>query len=497
MPTEEGKIRQLMGPAKESLNSQAEAGNTLLEEFKDIKEGEFENYLKDIILKEKKLRSALERYKVIREVKLADECIKDDARWKNLCDEDQAHYSLTEMAETVLFKLVIKIDTIQKKLDSSLHTGRSRVQQQEHDAMRREVKETNQKLDDALKEMQNMKVKFAEDLSKRESEESLTVKVPKLQLKSFDGCILDYQSWSQCFTAAIHSQKRMHPVTKFGHLISKLEGQAADVISGLALTAENYQVALDLLEKRYGSKQKQIAAHNLAISNLQRSKMDTASIRSTYDKLEKHVRYLENAGEEMDTQGNIENWWRKFPGQVRHELTMNHNDTEVIWTLKKFRESMEKYISSKESAECPAGVTEHPIPHYTTESLYTGFTPSPRCSPQSQDNRFNEQTGDTKRRSRYPLPECYFCSNRHPGVECRTYTTATARRQKILKDNKRCIRCLGSDHIDAKGCEFELGPCRFCGHCHVHALCPTQFGTNGPPPPNSSHSSDSEEDNNQ
>ncbi len=489
MPSEEGKIRQLLGPARGNLKGYAESGKTLLEEEKDTEEGELQNYLKEVILKEKKLRSALEKYKEIREVRLADECIKDDARWKNFCDEDEEHHSLVDMAETVLYKLVITIDMIQKKLDSMLQIGITRAGQQEQDAMKREVKETNQKLDDALKEMQNMKVKFAEDLSKKDAEESLSVKVPKLQLRSFDGCILDYQSWSQCFKAAIDSQKKMHPVTKFGHLISKLEGQAADVISGLALTEENYPIAMDLLERRYGSKQKQIAAHNLAISNLQRSTMDTASIRTTFDKLEKHVRYLETAGEIMDTQGNIENWWRKFPAQVRHELSMRSSDTDVKWTLKTFRDSMEKYISSKESAENPAGATSSPTTHYTTESLFTGFNPNPRYSSQYQHGR---QSGGANWRNYRGKLTCWFCSGFHRGITCTAYPTAAARREKILKDNKRCVRCLREDHVNSRKCKANIGQCKFCRQTHMHSLCPSQFGTSGPSSHTPAHTSTSD-----
>ena len=86
-------------------------------------------------------------------------------------------------------------------------------------------------------------------------------KLPKLELKKFSGNPIGWHPFWESFESAIHKTTNLNDVDKFQYLKSLLEGSAAETISGLALTSSNYIHAVELLTKRFGSKQVIISKH--------------------------------------------------------------------------------------------------------------------------------------------------------------------------------------------------------------------------------------------
>ncbi len=84
---------------------------------------------------------------------------------------------------------------------------------------------------------------------------SSRIRLPKLQLRSFAGDLTKWTSFWESFEAAVHSRSDLSDVEKFNYLTSLLERSARESVSGLALTAANYHKAIDILKKRFGSKQ--------------------------------------------------------------------------------------------------------------------------------------------------------------------------------------------------------------------------------------------------
>ena len=87
-------------------------------------------------------------------------------------------------------------------------------------------------------------------------------KLPKLQLKSFSGNILQFREFWESFISAIHSNNEIDKISKYTYLRSLLEDEAGSTISGLPLTSDNYDEAINLLRTRYGNKQVLISAIN-------------------------------------------------------------------------------------------------------------------------------------------------------------------------------------------------------------------------------------------
>ena len=79
----------------------------------------------------------------------------------------------------------------------------------------------------------------------------LQISLPKLQLQTFDGNVLQWQEFWDTYTAA-----NLPPVAKFSYLKSILKGSAAAAISGILVSNENYDMALLLLKERFGRPEK-------------------------------------------------------------------------------------------------------------------------------------------------------------------------------------------------------------------------------------------------
>ena len=99
------------------------------------------------------------------------------------------------------------------------------------------------------------KLESNEKIAAIKEKEKLTVKLPKIELKKFDGNILKWTEFWEAFESTIHENKNLHNGDKFNYLKGQLQGPASEVLSGLELTTENYNIAIELLQERYGKKQ--------------------------------------------------------------------------------------------------------------------------------------------------------------------------------------------------------------------------------------------------
>ena len=70
------------------------------------------------------------------------------------------------------------------------------------------------------------------------------VKLTKLELKKFDGDHSKWISFWDTFEASVHKNESLSAIDKFNYLISRLKRSAAEAISGLTLTASNYDEAI-------------------------------------------------------------------------------------------------------------------------------------------------------------------------------------------------------------------------------------------------------------
>ena len=81
-------------------------------------------------------------------------------------------------------------------------------------------------------------------------------RLPKLQLRYYNGELTKWTSFWQSFEAAVDCNPDLSGVENFNYLSSLFEGVAREAIAGLSLTEANYKEAVATLKKRFGGTQR-------------------------------------------------------------------------------------------------------------------------------------------------------------------------------------------------------------------------------------------------
>lgn len=117
------------------------------------------------------------------------------------------------------------------------------------------------------------------------------VKLPKLDLRKFDGDISKWPLFWDAFESAVHSNTKL-AIDKFNYLNSLLVKSAYEAISGMSLTAANYDKAVAILKRRFGNKQLIINKHMETLLNINsvKSGLNIQALRQLHDLIESHVR---------------------------------------------------------------------------------------------------------------------------------------------------------------------------------------------------------------
>ena len=136
---------------------------------------------------------------------------------------------------------------------------------------------------------------------------TISMKLPKLEIKSFSGDPKETKSFKDSFKIAVNQRSDIAEVEKLTYLKSFLILEASRAVKGLAVTTENYEEALQVLDGRYGNVPIIVSSHFEELTNLPavHNNDDTAKLRELYDKIESNLRSLREIGIQVDTYGCI------------------------------------------------------------------------------------------------------------------------------------------------------------------------------------------------
>ncbi|XP_043195478.1 uncharacterized protein LOC122366890 [Amphibalanus amphitrite] len=116
------------------------------------------------------------------------------------------------------------------------------------------------------------------------------VRLPKLQLPKFAGDVLKWPQFWEAFSVTV-DKSDMPEVTKLTYLRSLLSGEAQRCVEGMSLCKDSYQHTCEILQERFGRKERIIFGHIQAL--LQVGQEQKLSLKCLQDELLVHVRSLE------------------------------------------------------------------------------------------------------------------------------------------------------------------------------------------------------------
>ena len=278
------------------------------------------------------------------------------------------------------------------------------------------------------------------------------VKLPKLDLKKFDGEISNWPTFWDAFESSIHNNMKLAAIDKFNYLNSLLMKPASDAISGLSLTATNYEEAVAILKKRFVNKQQIISRHmDILLSiNPVNSSQNIDKLRHLYDTLEAHVRSLKSLGVPSDSYGTLLSSiiMNKLPSDLRLVISREVKDEE--WQLDRILHVLENELEARERAAV-RDVAQ------STSEVKSFKRDQPRMKP-TTTALLTKATG----------PTCTYCKMNHASNSCTTVTNVAARKE-ILKKHGRCFVCLRRGHI-SRNCPSNI-KCFECSGRHHVSIC--------------------------
>ena len=141
----------------------------------------------------------------------------------------------------------------------------------------------------------------------RNSSKPVKVKLPELEIKKFNGNILEWQSFWDQFSSAIHQKDSISDIDKFNYLNSFLCDSVNATFRSLSLTSENYHQVIEMLHERYANPQILVSAHMQKFVSLPfvKNRHNVTELRKLFDQVESSVRKLKSLKVETNCYGSL------------------------------------------------------------------------------------------------------------------------------------------------------------------------------------------------
>ena len=275
------------------------------------------------------------------------------------------------------------------------------------------------------------------------------IKLPTIQLPSFDGNYNDWVKFRDTFTYLIHQNDSLSDVQRFHYLSATLHGAAARVIQTLGVSEANYQIAWETLRARYDNSTALRRHHLNSLLDLPPiAKPSQTSIREFVDDANSHLAALKSLGE------SVEHWDSLIVALLSRKLdqiTIREWEKRVLAPphqthLRAFIEFLEERSQYLENIAA------------TTQVGGAAPFPTPR------DNRRPERTTAHVANT---LATCPVCSANHALYHCSRFKELDVEgRRETAKRARVCFNCLSGGH-QIQAC--SRGRCKHCNSKH-HTL---------------------------
>jgi hypothetical protein len=130
-------------------------------------------------------------------------------------------------------------------------------------------------------------------------DDTLHISLPKMKLPEFKGDVHEWMTFWQRFDSSVHS-RNYKDVDKMELLLSCLMGEAKDAISNIKISNENYDIAVKILEKKYGDEKMLIEQLESELMTLPTVNEVGLALKKNVDKIEQICRQLDLLGMEVD-----------------------------------------------------------------------------------------------------------------------------------------------------------------------------------------------------
>jgi len=278
------------------------------------------------------------------------------------------------------------------------------------------------------------------------------VRLPRMELPSFDGRHEDWQSFQDLFIATVDNNQSLSGAQKLQYLKSCVRGNAASLIQSFTITDQNYREAWGLLVDRYDNKRELVQAILKRLHNQPSVKTESPSgLQKLLDVTQECIRSLQVLGRPVDT------WDDLLVFLVVEKLDSNSR-REWAMTLK--------------GSEPPSFKDLHCFLDLHIRGLQASGDHLGSHSNAKYKSNGNQMGGD-KRHAQSHLGvsggSCQVCKSAHLLHQCSKFQHMTiCERVAVVNSSSLCINCLRPGHW-ANKCKTR-GVCKFCKKKHNSLL---------------------------
>ena len=231
-------------------------------------------------------------------------------------------------------------------------------------------------------------------------------RLPEVKLTVFKGNFEEWETFWSSFRANVDVRDDLEKTTKFIYLVQPLEGEPKEMISGLAITDDNYTVALYILRDCYANESKKTNVLMQKFHAMPTPKHNLKDLRvflTEYRKIKHQLsRALDFRQSELVIKSIVV---RKLPFQtfdricdiyVTHDFTLEQMETGIQHIVDKLEQAV---LALAEGATIKqVGVN----------------SPSQNQSSKQSKSKMNQR--------------CLYCSGEHLAHECTKYKTVNSRK---------------------------------------------------------------------
>ena len=272
------------------------------------------------------------------------------------------------------------------------------------------------------------------------------VKLPKLDVPTFDGNIIHWKQFWDQFTVAVHSKTSLSNAEKTVHLQHAIkDGSARNAIEGLSHSGDNYEEAVECLKSRYDRPRLIQRTHVQLIVNTPPLKEGSGKeLRRLHDNVQQHACALKTLGCDL-------------PGRFLTSMIGLKLDVDTLFEWQKYSQA------------------ETDVPHYQDLldfiNLRAQASEASCAAPkkQTQPSRKPHSRVTSYATSSDVDNSCVLCkTKKYPLYICTKFKAMSPEdKMQVVKVNRLCTNCLGGGHFKNQ-CK-SLHKCKVCQKSH-HTL---------------------------
>lgn len=294
-----------------------------------------------------------------------------------------------------------------------------------------------------------------------------TVKLPRVELRKFNGNRKEFHDWSGLFENIIVNDDRFDMLQKLYYLKNLLEGEAAKLVQNVPYEASAFEPTWKAVKEFFGNKRSLIAQHFAEIMDVPPIKNEE-DIRSALCTITAAMRGLEVHGINAKAMSPMITFVivRKFSITIRREWEKSNTDTSnypEFSTLELFLKNIAFAFEGARTVE-----RETPTPAKPNNSNNTKRSGTIAALTDNTAAKPSKPAANKSSSKQKPTLKCSLCSNPHLVALCSQFLAQpVAERWKTVKKLNLCENCLKPNHA-AEECRYTN--CKKCDQRHNSTL---------------------------